>query len=184
MRWCKKDITPLLTHWSYVFLPLTHLHNLSTNIPPNKHTTWLFITQLPWYCAKQSVDMQQWEILLTNGMAIEHIESSSEACQDGRMRLSLWLYYHCINSSAPGRPECDSKKLISNLVLLIGIFRSSHDNALRWMQQDLSDDESTLAQVMACCLTTLVQVMTWCCQATSHYLSQISTQFLVALWRH
>ena len=33
--------------------------------------------------------------------------------------------------------------------------------ALRWMPQNSSDDESTLVQVMA-----------WCCQATSHYLSQ------------
>ena len=24
MDWCKKDITPLLMHWSYVFLALTH----------------------------------------------------------------------------------------------------------------------------------------------------------------
>ena len=24
MGWCKKDITPLLTHWSYIFLALTH----------------------------------------------------------------------------------------------------------------------------------------------------------------
>ena len=24
MGWCKKDVTPLLTHWSYVFLALTH----------------------------------------------------------------------------------------------------------------------------------------------------------------
>ena len=41
-----------------------------------------------------------------------------------------------------------------NLVLLIGIFRSSHDNAFKWMPQDLTDDKSTLVQVMA-----------WCCQA-------------------
>ena len=33
--------------------------------------------------------------------------------------------------------------------------------AIRWMPLDLTDDESTLVQVMA-----------WCCQATSHYLSQ------------
>ena len=33
--------------------------------------------------------------------------------------------------------------------------------ALRWMSLDLFDDKSTLVQVMA-----------WCCQATSHYLSQ------------
>ena len=24
MSYCKKDVTPLLTHWSYVFLALTH----------------------------------------------------------------------------------------------------------------------------------------------------------------
>ena len=66
-----------------------------------------------------------------------------------------------INSLAIGRFDCDSKNVIFNLVLLIGIFRSSHDNALLWMPQDLTDDKSTLVQVMA-----------WCRQATSPYLSQ------------
>ena len=46
-------------------------------------------------------------------------------------------------------------------ILLIVIFRSCHDDALWWMPQDLTDDKSTLVQVMA-----------WCHQATSHYLSQ------------
>ena len=45
--------------------------------------------------------------------------------------------------------------------LLIGIFKSSYDNVLRWMPQYLTSDKSTLVQVMA-----------WCCQATSHYLNQ------------
>ena len=66
-----------------------------------------------------------------------------------------------LNPLAPGRSECNSRNGIFNLVLLIGMFRSSHDNALRWMPQDLTDDKSTLVQVMA-----------WCHQATSHYLSQ------------
>ena len=65
------------------------------------------------------------------------------------------------NSLAPGRPRCHFKTAIFNLVLLIGIFTSSKDNALRWMPRDLTDDKSTLVQVMA-----------WCRQATSHYLSQ------------
>ena len=73
------------------------------------------------------------------------------------------------NSLAPGGCEYDPKSVIFNHVLLIGIFRFSHDNALRWMPQDLTDDKSTLVQVMA-----------WYRQATSHYLL---TQFLVALWR-
>ena len=41
------------------------------------------------------------------------------------------------------------KNAIFNLVLLIGIFRSSYDNALRWMSLHLSEDKSTLVQVMA-----------------------------------
>ena len=53
------------------------------------------------------------------------------------------------------------KNIIFNLVLLVSIFKSSHDNALWWMPQDLTDDKSTLVQVMA-----------WCHQATSHYLNQ------------
>ena len=68
----------------------------------------------------------------------------------------------CVNIClAPGRSECDSKNVIFNRVLLIGIIRSSHDNALRWMPRDLTDDKSTLVQVMA-----------WCRQATGQYLNQ------------
>ena len=76
-----------------------------------------------------------------------------------------WVCMHLrrflLNSLAPGRSECDPKNVIFNRVLLIGIFRPVHDNALRWMPQELTDDKSTLVQVMA-----------WCHQATSHYLSQ------------
>ena len=61
-----------------------------------------------------------------------------------------------LNSLAPGRPRCHFKTAIFNLVLLI-----ANDNALRCMPRDLTDDKSTL-----------VKVMTWCRQATSHYLSQ------------
>ena len=62
-----------------------------------------------------------------------------------------------INSLAPGRPGCHFETAIFNLVLLIGFFTSSKDNALRWMPRDLTDDKSTMA---------------WCRQETSHYLSQ------------
>ena len=55
---------------------------------------------------------------------------------------------------------------------------------LRWMPQDLTDDKSTLVQVMA-----------WCHQATSHYLSQCwlsplspygftRTQWVNICWQH
>ena len=68
---------------------------------------------------------------------------------------------HWVNSLATGRSEYYSKNVIFNFVLLIGIFRSSYDNAFRWMPHDLTDDKSTLVQVMA-----------WCRQASSYYLSQ------------
>ena len=78
--------------------------------------------------------------------------------------IRLYIEWHFtslkFNSLAPGRCGCDSKNGIFNLVLLIGIFRS-YDTVLRWMPQDFSDDKSTLVQVMA-----------WCRQATSHYLNQ------------
>ena len=48
------------------------------------------------------------------------------------------------NSLVSGRSEFDSKNGIFNLVLLIGIFRFSHDNAVRWMPLDLTDDKSAL----------------------------------------
>ena len=73
-----------------------------------------------------------------------------------------WFYSNAdllsINSLAPG---CHFKTAIFNLVLLVGIFILSNDNALKSMPWDLTDDKSTLVQVMA-----------WCRQATSHYLSQ------------
>ena len=68
---------------------------------------------------------------------------------------------HCINSLPPGRPGCHFKTAIFNLVLLIGFLRSSNDNIPRWMPWDLMDDKSRLVEVMA-----------WCHQATSQYLSQ------------
>ena len=86
------------------------------------------------------------------------IKSNGHSFYFGNIRN---VRFYCINSLAPGRPRCHFKTANFNLVLLIGIFTSSKDNALRWMPMDLTDDKSTLVQVMA-----------WCRQATSHYLSQ------------
>ena len=66
-----------------------------------------------------------------------------------------------LNSLARGRSGFNFKSAIFNLVLLIGIFRASYDNALRWMSWDLPENKSTLVQIIA-----------WCRQARSHYLSQ------------
>ena len=80
---------------------------------------------------------------------------------DFRQILNETAVGPAFNSLAPGRPGCHFKTAIFNLVSLINFFRSSNDNAPRWMPWDLTDGKSTLVQVMA-----------WCRQATSHYLSQ------------
>ena len=71
-------------------------------------------------------------------------------------------HWGCIKTHWPlGDLNVILKNVNFNLALLIAIFKSSHDNVLRWMPQDLTDGYSTLVQVMA-----------WCRQATSHYLNQ------------
>ena len=67
----------------------------------------------------------------------------------------------CFNSLAPGRCGCNLKLVIFKLTSRVDILSISCEIALRWMTQDFIDDKSTLVQVMA-----------WCRQATSHYLGQ------------
>ena len=50
---------------------------------------------------------------------------------------------------------------VFKFILAIDGWDISHEISSRWMSLDLTDDKSTLVQVMA-----------WCRQATSHYLSQ------------
>ena len=66
-----------------------------------------------------------------------------------------------INSLAPRRFERNFREVISKLILVIDGWGISFEIVLTWTAQDLTDDQSTLVQVMA-----------WCHQATSHYLSQ------------
>ena len=58
-------------------------------------------------------------------------------------------------------PLGDFNKIIFKLILVNDGCDISSEIALRWTSLDLSDDKSTLFQVMA-----------WCRQATSHYLNQ------------
>ena len=65
------------------------------------------------------------------------------------------------NSLAPGKFEWNFRYLIFKIILVIDGWGISCEFALRWMSLNLTADKPTLLQVMA-----------WCCQATSHYLSQ------------
>ena len=65
------------------------------------------------------------------------------------------------NSLAPGRSEFNFRQVIFSLIFCDWWLMRLLQNALRWTSLDLTDVKSTLVQVMA-----------WCRQATSHYLSQ------------
>ena len=72
-----------------------------------------------------------------------------------------WFSLLPLNSLPPGRFQFNFRWVIFKLALVNGVWGISYEIALRWMPLDLIDDKSTLVQVMA-----------WCWQATSHYLSQ------------
>ena len=74
--------------------------------------------------------------------------------------MTEWRY-NSVNSLAHGKFEWKFWSLIFQIISVIDGWGSSCELALRWMSLDLTDDKSTLVQVMA-----------WCRQATSHYLSQ------------
>ena len=84
-------------------------------------------------------------------------------CQRRRSIVCIgWCrYVHLLNSLAPGKFEWHIRYLIFQIISVIDGWGISCELALRWMSLDLADDKSTLVQVMA-----------WCRQATSHYLSQ------------
>ena len=66
-----------------------------------------------------------------------------------------------LNSLAPGRFKVNFRGVIFNLILVVNGWGISCETALIWMSLDHIYGKSTLVQVMA-----------WCRQATSHYLSQ------------
>ena len=74
---------------------------------------------------------------------------------------SSWVWPKMVNSLAPGKFEWNFRYVIFKRISVIGGWGNSCEIALTWKPPDLTDDKSTLAQVMA-----------WCRQATSHYLSQ------------
>ena len=73
---------------------------------------------------------------------------------------AILLRPHCVNSLAPGRFENNFQNVFFKLISWIDTLSNSCETVLRRMPQNPSDDK-----------TTLVQVMAWCHQATSHYLT-------------
>ena len=71
----------------------------------------------------------------------------------------------CGTISGPGRCGNSVKVQFFELFKQNGSIDTAYKSALSWMLQFLIDDKSTLLQLMA-----------WCCQATSHYLNQNQIQ--------
>ena len=68
---------------------------------------------------------------------------------------------HKVNSMAPGRCGSYFKSIICKFIIQNNSLGTHCEIALRWTPQNLTNEKSTLVQVMA-----------WCRQATSHYLNQ------------
>ena len=77
------------------------------------------------------------------------------------MKHDLFNSSDYLNSLAPGKFAWNFRKVIFKQILMVDVWGISCETALIWMSLDFTDDQSTLVQVMA-----------WCRQATSHYLSQ------------
>ena len=82
-----------------------------------------------------------------------------------------------LNSLSPGKFEWNFSHVIVKQILVIDGWGISREIAQIWMSLEFTDEQSTLVQLMACCLVQLmawclVHVIAWCRQATSHYPSQ------------
>ena len=78
-----------------------------------------------------------------------------------------------INSLVPVRCSNNFKSIIFKLTIQNSTLGTHSKIILRWMPKNLTSERSTLVQVMA-----------WCCQAPSHYLSRVDRGlwcFLVSL---
>ena len=79
--------------------------------------------------------------------------------------LALLSIYPIFKPSTPGIWGCKLKSVNFKLISTIAILNISRKIAIWWMPQDLTGDYLIMGQVMA-----------WCFEAISHYLSQRSSR--------
>ena len=108
-------------------------------------------------CWQDQKSMQSSPALVQNSVMFSS-DSTNGKCKNIFAFLS---FINTINSLTPGRFQFNFRKVMFKLTSVSVGWVISFEIALRWMPQDFTDDKSTLAQVLA-----------WCRQATSHYLSQ------------
>ena len=100
-----------------------------------------------------------WKHTATKTLCDHHI--IKQGCFRKGVMMSLSALWCHLNSLAPGKFEWHFSYLIFQIISVINGWGISCELALRWTSLDFTEDKSTL-----------VQVMTWCLTAPSHYLSQ------------
>ena len=78
-----------------------------------------------------------------------------------------WTHWWQLNALAPGKFKQNFRQVIFKLISVIDGWGITCEIALRWISLDLTDDKSTLVQVMA-----------WCLMAPSHYLRQCWPRYM------
>ena len=144
-NWPRYNSTTLYFH---IPLPLT----LESHGPLNRQLNWNSLPERSW-----------------NPPGLEHPSQNCGQLWDypqWQKKPALWttgvVYARdWINSLTTGKFWWNFRYLIFQKISVIDGWGISCELALRWMSLDLTDDKSTLVQVMA-----------WCHQATSHYLNQ------------
>ena len=100
--------------------------------------------------------MNRWTYVTDTNYSFKIQDFLAKMSQLYKLLLSI-----CFNSLTPGKFEWNFRYVIFKRILVIDGWGISCEIALMWMSLDLTDVQSPL-----------IQVMPWCCQATSHYLSQ------------
>ena len=127
---------------------------------------WLIITEVPCGCdfTQNTRDIDHWNYNhISRGPISYQVQTFSLAT----VKSQHHWYISQLKLSKKERFERNFRQVIFQLISVTDGCGISCKIALRWMPLDLTDDKSTLVQVMA-----------WCRQAASHYLSQCWPRFM------
>ena len=147
-----KDVTHFSASSTYIFLHLLHI--------------FLSYHESSFLGKNQTLIAQKCACLCHNGNEATTLwqRGDNQSCHEAIPWWPNGKYRHgeiLINSLAPGKIEWNFRSLIFQIISVIDGWGISCELTLRWMSLDLTNDKSTLVQVMA-----------WCRQATRHYLNQ------------
>ena len=137
----------------------------TTNYKPCKHNSWnvLYIDTNRRVNLKLKLNARS-NLIWT--LIIPHCKKLELKFSNWKLSIAMNGCTTLINSLAPGKFEWHFRYIIFQIISVIDGWGISWELALRWMSLHLTDKP------------TLVQVMAWCCQATSHYLSQWWPRYL------